>query len=159
MKNSDKSIARSCLSSIILKCTSIEFIENRTLITKMANQSQQKSPCMKSNDYWLKEFQIKPCAVNLSRTTFSKIGITCSAYSSESIVKLVCHLKQEDVNTFSLRIKHKRSDDSDERLDDNLPKRRKLSEQQTGIGIVSRDSFFSHSWLQFRLKMSSFRSM
>lgn len=78
---------------------------------------------MKSNEDLLKEYQMKSCTFILPRVTYSKIGIKCSAFSTESGVKLSCHLKQEDTNTFSLRIKRNKYDDFS---DDNQPKRRNV---------------------------------
>lgn len=60
----------------------------------------------------LKKFNIKPCHVNLTNTEFSKIRIACSAHSSEPNLKLSCDLKQENVNTFTLKITRTSSDDN-----------------------------------------------
>lgn len=53
---------------------------------------------------FLKEFNIKPCKVKVTNMNFSKIGISCSATSSEPNVQLSCDLKQKNANTFSLKI-------------------------------------------------------
>lgn len=52
----------------------------------------------------LKNFNIKPCRVNLTKMEFSKIRIACSAHSSDRNEKLSCDLSQENTNTFSLKI-------------------------------------------------------
>lgn len=66
-----------------------------------------------NRDFFLKQFGIKPCSVNLNRTVFSKIRIRCSAKSSEENVKLLCDLKQLDSNTFTIKLKRKIIDDID----------------------------------------------
>lgn len=48
---------------------------------------------------------IRPCVVNLTRCNFSKIRIACTANVVETGEKLVCSLKQEQMNTFSIKIK------------------------------------------------------
>lgn len=61
----------------------------------------------------LKQFGIKPCSVNLNKTVFSKIRITCSAESSEKHVKLLCDVKQVESNNFTIKIKQKIINDID----------------------------------------------
>lgn len=73
----------------------------------MQNDHNQKQ----THEKLIKQFNIKPSVVNLDETHFSKIGIKCSAKSNEKDVKLSCHLVQEGMNTFSLKIKRARCDD------------------------------------------------
>lgn len=77
-----------------------------------------------SDEELLKEFNIKPCVINLDKADFSKIRIACSAVSNEVGVELSCRLVQEDTNTFSIQIKRKNNDDFS---GTNQPKRPKLS--------------------------------
>lgn len=51
---------------------------------------------------------------------YSKIRITCSAYSSEPEVKLLCDLKQENVNTFTLKITEAARDRNELKMSDVL---------------------------------------
>lgn len=103
----------------------------------MAKQQKSQLSNTKSNE----EFQLKPCTVNLPITTFSKIRMKCSAYSTETNVILSCHLKQEDTNTFTLRIKRKENDDC---VDNNRAKRLKSIEiNQVTLG-GSLQGIFKH---------------
>lgn len=47
------------------------------------------------------------CTVKLTKMDFSKIRMNCWAVSSEPGEDLICHLKQEGCNTFSLAVKRK----------------------------------------------------
>lgn len=57
---------------------------------------------MDKNTTILKKFNIKPCRVNLTKMEFSKIKIKCTANLSEPEVKLLCDLKQTNLNHFHL---------------------------------------------------------
>lgn len=67
----------------------------------------------KINEDILKTFGIEQCSVNLNKTNFSKIRMKCVAESTEKNVKLLCDLKQVDINTFSIKITRKLTDDID----------------------------------------------
>lgn len=67
----------------------------------------------KINEDILKTFGIEKCSVNLKKTNFSKIRMKCVAESTEKNVKLLCDLKQVDINTFSIKITRKLTDDID----------------------------------------------
>ncbi|XP_031625310.1 uncharacterized protein LOC116341966 [Contarinia nasturtii] len=69
----------------------------------------------------VENFKIKPCEVRLERLFLSKIRIRCTATSSEKNDNLVCHIKQDEINTFSIRIKRKNVD----RMDNNKMNPRK----------------------------------
>lgn len=56
----------------------------------------------------LKKFGIRECSVRLSRLSFSRIKIKCSAYSSEEGVQLKCNLTQEAANNFVLKVKREK---------------------------------------------------
>lgn len=58
--------------------------------------------------------EMQPCRVNLVRANFSKIRIHCSAQSSEENVDLLCNLRQETANSFTLKIKRKLHDSNDD---------------------------------------------
>lgn len=65
----------------------------------------------------LKQFKINPCLVKLDRVIFSKINIRCTE------VNLQCDMKQENRNTFSIKIKRKINDHVDE-IDEANPKKK-----------------------------------
>lgn len=67
-----------------------------------------------SNEDLLHRFGIKPCFVNVVNETFSKIKIAYSVTTEEQGVKLVYDLKQENSNTFSMRVKRRKLDNSAE---------------------------------------------
>lgn len=76
----------------------------------------------KTDEDILKDFDIKPCKVILERAIFSKIGISCSAHSSDGSI-LKCTLMQQDVNTISLTVKRKNHESSN---DDTLHPSKRL---------------------------------
>lgn len=55
----------------------------------------------------LKKYGIKPCNVNLKRYHFKKIRIHSSVTlnTGDAHVPLKCKIQQEDINTFSIKIK------------------------------------------------------
>lgn len=66
-----------------------------------------------SNDQILRENGIKPCSIKIDNMLFSRIKMTCTVTSSEKNEKLKCCLRQEDdINTFSLKIKRKLCNDT-----------------------------------------------
>lgn len=65
------------------------------------------------NDRFLKEFKIKPCRVKLDDVCFKKIRMTCSV-TDEKNVKVYSNLKQTGMNTFSIKIHSKRSNEVNE---------------------------------------------
>lgn len=83
----------------------------------MAKSQQQKQlnigKRIKSDDELLKKFNVKPCQVNMTRTVYSKIGMTCSASSSDGS-PVSCKIVQDQSNTFTIKIKKLRNDDSSE---------------------------------------------
>lgn len=75
-----------------------------------------------------KRYGIKPCSIVLNKNEFSKIRIRCTVNSSEKSQKLLCSLKQEDINTFSIKIRRKLMEIADIGEDINPQKRVKFSE-------------------------------
>lgn len=84
-------------------------------MAKTRQQKQIKSTGMvkliKSDDEILNEFNNKPCQVNLTQTVYSKIGMTCSASSSDG-TPLSCKIVQDQSNTFTVTLKRLRNDNS-----------------------------------------------
>lgn len=85
----------------------------------------------KSKEDILKKFGIKPCSINLEKSDFSKIKMTCSAESTEENIKLFCDINQTDSNTFSIKIKRKIIDKESDGGSSNLKKRFKISASPT----------------------------
>lgn len=93
----------------------------------------------KLNEKLLKKFGIKPCYVKLERIEFSGIRISCSELTSKKNINLKWSLTQDNLNTYSLKIKRKlQRDDSDE-----LPtqKRVKFNEVDHCSGKISRNLY------------------
>lgn len=57
----------------------------------------------------MKRHNIKPCYVDLTDSTVSKMKISCSAYLKDDNVQLTCNILQSSLNNFVIRIKRKHS--------------------------------------------------
>lgn len=104
-------------------------------------------PSIDENAEILEKFKIKPCRVLLENNSFSKMNIRCTAKSSEKNVELICSLKQEHMNTFSLRIKRKLCENNENHI--QQPKRVKLNEVNTIHNLGNFVFFFSLNFLGF----------
>lgn len=80
------------------------FNDNRIAIR---NKKRFQNSGKKMDELLLKQFNIKPCHVNLTQSKFSRIHLKCSATSSDERENLSFNFNQEDSNTISIKVKRR----------------------------------------------------